>query len=162
MAAAKFYDAAVMLSGGYDGGFRLFDLTSGEMATLSTGHRDGGMAGTVSAVALGVCDGRPVAATGGHDDGEVRVWDLVEGTQLGEPLTGHVGPISAVAVGDLGNRSVVISGGEDSTVRIFDLVSHRKRELPVGSPVLSLAITAPGLVIGTVAGLLFIEARASF
>jgi hypothetical protein len=50
-------------------------------------------------VATAVVDGRPVAVTGGSENGHVRVWDLALGRPAGKPLTGHTGPVMAVAPG---------------------------------------------------------------
>ncbi|MYT72503.1 MULTISPECIES: caspase family protein, partial [unclassified Streptomyces] len=58
------------------------DLSKSLRETMS-GH-----AHSVAAVACTSLDDIPVAVTGSYDN-TVRVWDLREGQQIGEPLTGH-------------------------------------------------------------------------
>jgi WD40 repeat protein len=81
------------------------------------------------AVALRELDGRPVAVTG-SDDNTVRVWDLREGTPVGEPLRGHTSGIRAVALGELDGRPIAVTGSSDNTVRVWDL----REGTPVGEP----------------------------
>ncbi len=81
-----------------------------------TGHTD-----SVTAVACGVLDGRPIAISGGDDD-TVRVWDLATGEQL-TTFTGHTDSVTAVACGVLDGRPIAISGGDDDTVRVWDLAT---------------------------------------
>jgi WD40 repeat protein len=83
---------------------------------FTAGRHDGG----VYAVAVSELDGRPVIVSGGRD-GTVRVWELADGSPLGDPLTGHDGVVHAVAVGELDGRPVIVSGGEDGTVRVWEL-----------------------------------------
>jgi WD40 repeat protein len=74
----------------------------------------------VNAVAVGELDGRPVIVSGG-EDGTVRVWELADGSPVGDPLTGHDGAVNAVAVGELDGRPVIVSGGRDGTLRVWEL-----------------------------------------
>jgi len=107
----------VIVSGGYDGTVRVWDLDSGEpVLGPLTGHDD-----WVSAVAVGQRLGRPVIVSGGGDRA-VRVWDLDSGEAVLGPLTGHRGPVGAVAVGKRRGRPVIVSGG-GRTVRVWDLDS---------------------------------------
>ncbi|MFJ5731540.1 WD40 repeat domain-containing protein [Streptomyces paradoxus] len=65
--------------------------------------------------------GQVVAVTGG-EDGTVRVWDLITGAPVGEPLTGHSARVRAVATAVLADgRVVVVTGSSDSAVRVWDL-----------------------------------------
>src|SRR6266508_4503456 len=77
---------------------------------------------SVTAVAVGELEGRPVVVSG-SDDMTVRVWDLATGDPVAEPFTGHTSWVGAVAVGELEGRPVVVSGGDDMTVRVWDLAS---------------------------------------
>jgi WD40 repeat protein len=62
----------------------------------------------------------------------VRVWDLAQGTPVGEPFTGHSGAVNAVAVAKLKRRPVVVFGGSDQKVWVRDLaLGTPVRELPV-------------------------------
>ena len=83
----------------------------------------------VNAVAVGELGGRPVIVSG-DNEGTVRVWELADGTPIGDPLKGHDGWVSAVAVGELGGRPVIVSGGNDQTVRVWELADGT----PIGDP----------------------------
>ena len=88
---------------------------SEQMIGILSGH-----SGPVNSVAI-TLDSTSVV-TGG-DDGTVRVWDLLTGTALGDPLLGHKGKVAAVALGAVNDRPVALSGGEDGTVRVWDLLT---------------------------------------
>ncbi|MFI0775410.1 caspase family protein [Streptomyces sp. NPDC021212] len=83
----------------------------------------------VDCVATGDLDGRPIAVTGGVDR-TVRVWDLTNQRQIGEPLTVST-PVSAVAIGDLGDYTVALTGGVDGTVRVWDLSAGQEYGQPL-------------------------------
>jgi WD domain, G-beta repeat len=90
------------------------------------GH--GGEVGGVAAGALP--DGAPVIISGGWD-GTVRVWQMADGTPVGEPLAGHFGPVDAVAAAALPDGTpVIISGGSDGTVQVWRLADGT----PLGDP----------------------------
>ena len=100
-------------------------------------------------------DVTPVVISGSWD-GTVRVWRLVDGIPVGNPLTGHDGAVDAVAAGALPDGTpVVISGSRDGTVRVWrladgtpvgePLTGHRarsRRALPDGTRSSSAATTA--------------------
>jgi len=52
-------------------------------------------------------------------DKTLRIWDVQEGTLLGEPLQGHRGSVYSVAV-SLDDK-LIASGGQDNTVIIWDV-----------------------------------------
>jgi WD40 repeat protein len=98
----------------------------------------------------------------GSWDHTVRVWDLVTGELVLDPLTGHDAGVIAVAVGEWQGRPMVASGGATGGldgVRVWDLDSAPHAALRIGlqDPVPSVAFTANGLVIGTPAGLLQVD-----
>ena len=113
-------------------------------------HRNivlGRHAGEVSAVAVGVADGTPVAVSGSRD-GAVRVWDLRTGAATGEPLAGHTGPVDAVAVG-VADGSPVAVGGRDGTVRVWDLRTGAVRGEPPAGHTGEVTAVAVGEADGT-------------
>ncbi|MFD6295810.1 caspase family protein, partial [Streptomyces sp. NPDC060235] len=92
-----------------------------------TGHT-----GWVDSIACTVVDGVPVAVSGGRD-GTVRVWDLLSGQPVGEPLTGHTGAVASVVCTVLDGVPVAVTGDSDGTVRVWDLVTGQ----PVSEPLTS-------------------------
>ena len=83
----------------------------------------------IHAVAVGALpDGTPVIVVSDGFEGTLRVWRLADGTQVGEPLTGHDGAVVTVAIGTLADGTpVVVSGGHSGAVRVW--------RLPDGTPV---------------------------
>lgn len=65
-------------------------------------------------------DGRMLAA--GFTDGAVRVWNVVDGTALPRPLTGHANAVRSLTLTPDGSR--LAAGYEDGTVRVWDLTTH--------------------------------------
>ena len=115
-------------------------------STVSTALRNTltGHTGIVNAVACTTIDGRPVAVTGSND-GSVRVWDLVSGQPLGEPMIGHTGIVTAVACTAVDGRPVAVTGSNRGSVRVWDLVSGQSLGEPMtghNSAVTAVACTA--------------------
>jgi hypothetical protein len=84
------------------------------------GHTD-----TLQAIAIAELDRRSVAITSSTDE-TVRIWDLTEQRQIGQPLTGHTGAVTAVATAELDGRPIVVTTSRDETVRIWDLTEQRQ------------------------------------
>jgi WD40 repeat protein/serine/threonine protein kinase len=72
-------------------------------------------------------DGSQIASAG--DDGTVRLWDVVAGTQS-RVLTGHVGDVLSLAFSPDGKR--LASGGRDRTVRLWDLTAGNNPRVLTG------------------------------
>ena len=75
-----------------------------------------------------------IAVTVGNDN-TARVWDIMGGTPIGDPLRGHTSLTRSVAAatasdGRLIAVTVSVSGREDSTVRVWDVLAGT----PVGGP----------------------------
>ncbi|MEU6227971.1 hypothetical protein [Streptomyces sp. NPDC047042] len=102
-------------------------------------------------LATAVLDGRPLAVTGGFDDGhsgELRRWDLATGHQIGDPLAGHDGFVQAVAIPMLDGGLVAVSGGQDRTVRVWDLRTGRQ----IGAPLTGHTGRVDAVAVAAVAG----------
>ena len=163
----------VLVGGGYeDASVRVWRLADGApVGEPLTGHT-----GEVAAVAVGALpDGTPVIVSGGGvfygppiiilgsgdfddtvfdhtpvtvNDFRLRVWRLVDGTPVGEPLTGHTGEVAAVAVGALPDGTpVIVSGGgrHDGTVRVWRLADGT----PVGEPLDGHIGAVSAVAVGT-------------
>ena len=101
----------------------------------------------VRAVVVGQLNGRTVAVSAG-DDRALRVWDLFQGTPVGEPLTGHDGWVWSVALSELAGRPIAVSGGGDGTVRVWDLA----RGAPVGQPLTGHEYSVQAVAVGDAEG----------
>ncbi len=75
--------------------------------------------------------GRVVLATGGEDDGSVRVWDPATGA-LRHALTGHAGAVLWVAFAQLGDRVVLATGDLNGSVRLWDPATGALRRTLTG------------------------------
>ncbi|WP_246430554.1 caspase family protein [Streptomyces rectiverticillatus] len=101
---------------------------------------------TVSCVAVGSLDGRPITVTGSID-GTARIWDLTAQQQIGDPM--YVGiAVSAVAIGDLGDYTVAFTGGEDGTVTVWDLSAGQEYGAPLRGHTNRVASIAVGALHG--------------
>ncbi|MFE3188395.1 hypothetical protein ACFXHA_05260 [Nocardia sp. NPDC059240] len=106
-----------------------------------------GHSGPVVSVACATINGRPVAVTGGAD-ATVRIWDLITGTPIGEPLNGHTLAVSAIACTMADGRPIAVTGGQDTTVRIWDLLTRT----PIGEPLNGHTLAVSAIACTTVAG----------
>ncbi|MBK8100471.1 MAG: protein kinase [Planctomycetes bacterium] len=97
---------------GPDGALRVFDLESGTLVSVRTGHE-----GRVNGVAFGGA-GMLVATAG--EDRCVRLWSPYCGRDV-QVLEGHAGVVRQVAVTDDGRRIVSVS--EDGALRVWDAAS---------------------------------------
>jgi WD40 repeat protein len=84
----------------------------------------------------------PLLATGGAD-GKVRLWNLLTGEPVGDPLAGHQGEVNHVAFSDDGRR--LVSVGEDGVALVWDVATGH----PVGHPLrhdksIAFAAFSPG------------------
>ena len=120
-AVAVSADGSRVVSGGYDGRVRVWDLANG--------HEQGELTGlgwSVRAVAVNGDGTRAVSSVRG---GTVRVWDLAARREQAT-LTGHSGEVRALALSGDGTRAV--SGGEDGTVRVWDPATGREQATLTG------------------------------
>jgi len=97
-----------VLSGGWDGTVKLWDISTGRKIKTFTGHR-----GRINAVAFSPDGDRVVSAA---RDNLVKSWDVATGTEL-MTFTGHTGEVNAVAFSHNSRR--FISGGSDGTIRLW-------------------------------------------
>ncbi|MGW0964055.1 WD40 repeat domain-containing protein [Streptomyces gelaticus] len=122
------------------------EWATGSMVDRSFWQPLAGHTSTVSGVATGVEEGRPVAVSSSKD-GTVRVWDLATGRQVGRPLTGDTHMVSGVAMGVVDGCPVAVSG-DDETVQVWDLAAGRQ----VGPPLIGDTRVVSGVAMGVVDG----------
>jgi WD40 repeat protein len=103
---------------------------------------------------LGAEQAREAAGQRGHDH-TVRIWDLIGGRQIGEPLgEPEDGPITtrrviqSVAVGERDGVPVVVSGGSEHTLRLWDLTTGKQIGQPWSGHTDSVTSVAVGAIDG--------------
>jgi len=75
-----------------------------------TSHADG-----IERMGIATVAGRTMAVTG--SSGDVRVWDLARGEQIGDPLTGH----HLQTVTEMAGTPVAVVQGSGGALRLCDL-----------------------------------------
>ncbi len=106
-------DATKLASCSADGTVRIWSVQTGELLQTFEGHE-----GWVRSVAWSP-DSRLVASAGWYDK-TVRVWNVVGGTQVTQPLTSHGQAVTCVAWGSR-NASLFASCGFDKNIIVWDL-----------------------------------------
>jgi hypothetical protein len=72
----------------------------------------------------------PVLASG-HDNGTIRCWDAVTGTENRKPLTGHTGTVNALVAWTGSDGHIMLaSGSDDGTIRCWDATTGEQ----IGEP----------------------------
>lgn len=112
---------SALLSGGYDGAIRIWDLRTGKQTSVI-----GGAHGTIWTLDLAP-DGSRVAAAG--EDGVIRIWDLASPVKPLE-LRGHSRNVWEVRFSPDGQR--LASGSFDNSVRLWDAATGRQLTLLSG------------------------------
>lgn len=124
------HDGRKLVSAGWDGTARVWDVASGTAQVFQTGST------IVQRVAF-TPDERHVVAAG--SDGTVTIWPSDGGRRM--VLRGHTGAVLALAASPM--RSLVASGGEDGTVRVWDWSSGTGHVLGRQATSVVLASFAP-------------------
>jgi WD domain, G-beta repeat len=115
-------DGRAILSGGFDGTARLWDVETGKQLQLLKIESEG-----LRCVAISP-DGRR-ALTAGHY-GPIHLWDLATGKEICS-LRGHTMGVNSVAFSPDGQRAV--SGSDDKTIRVWQLPVAGAVGLPNGA-----------------------------
>ncbi|MBD2544924.1 WD40 domain-containing protein [Planktothricoides raciborskii] len=91
-------------------------------------------------------DGRFLAT--GHDNGEVRLWEVADGEQIAI-YRGHSNSVRSVAISPDGN--ILASGSDDQTIKLWDLHSGDCLQTLPGhsNPVKSVAISPDGKILAS-------------
>ncbi|MEP7107962.1 MAG: NB-ARC domain-containing protein [Ferruginibacter sp.] len=93
-------------------GVIIADLHTGEKIELKAGEIGGGQESRITRFV--VSKGKIIS---GSTDGLIRIYDLSDGNQIGQPWKGHENSIGQLLVQD----GKLISGSDDGTIRIWDL-----------------------------------------
>jgi WD40 repeat protein len=110
------------------------DMDSGRLSLVSlssagTGARElwrSGKGNLVWSLAFSPSGDRLAAGT---LRGEVRLWDVAGGKEIGGPLKGHIDGVQSVEFQPHGN--LLASAGWDNTVRLWDLDKHAPASVPL-------------------------------
>src|SRR5439155_7759484 len=82
--------------------------------------------------------------------GEIRLWNVATGQQVGQPLTGHAGTVSAVAFNPDGKT--LASGALDGSIMLWDAMTGKAVGQPLanqGKPITGLAFSADGKTLAS-------------
>ena len=143
IAAHTFDHETIVVFGGRDGSFQVWNLTLGVLiCRQAEGH-----ASMINSISIGIF-GKQRIFVAGDSDGTVRIWDLMSGTALGGPLRGHPAYVTATALATLDGRPVIVSGAADGTIRVWCLASGR----PVGAPIAAHTHGVHALAVGEIEG----------
>jgi len=134
-------DGRRLLSGGYDGSLRLWDVSTGRETGLLRGHEGWVTTATFSP------DGRTIVSGGA--DKTVRLWDAATGREL-RSLTAHKESVNSVAFSPDGRR--IVSAGDDRLLQVWDTatgraLAHLQQPEPVGFK--GLSFTPDGRRVAT-------------
>lgn len=135
-------DGSSIATGGKDRAIHVWQLSTGEEATVLQGHD-----GTVNSVSYSA-DGRRLVSTG--NDNQVRVWSVADGSQIAS-FSGHTDETTAASFGV--DDDVVASAGLDGNLKIWRVGSSKELEsVSASEQGLSALAWRPGSVFVTVAG----------
>jgi WD40 repeat protein len=128
-------DGRTALSGSDDNTLTLWDLATGRVIRIFTGHSR-----RVLSVAFAP-DGR--TALSGSDDNTLKLWDLATGQEI-LTFTGHSGPVGSVAFAPDGRTA--LSGSDDNTLKLWDIGTGHEIHTYTGhsGPVGSVAFAPDG------------------
>jgi WD40 repeat protein len=107
-------DGRLLASGGDDDTIHVWSVRARAYVPV---HTLAGDTNAIRAVAFSP-DGRTLAS--GSTDDIVRLWDVASGTELGNPLIGHLASVESVAFTPDGK--LLASGSTDGTVRLWQAV----------------------------------------
>jgi WD40 repeat protein len=108
-------DGRILAAGGADDAIRLWNVYPHAYVPRATLTGD---TNYVRSVAFSP-DGKTLAS--GSSDSLIRLWDVSSGTELGDPLAGHLRSVESVAFAN--NGQFLVSGGQDKTVRKWPAVN---------------------------------------
>jgi len=143
-------DGTILASGGVDRPANLWDVRSGRLLRILTGH-EGGVDGVGGVEGVAFSPDGKLLATCGYDR-TVRLWDVTSGWQLAA-LTGHTDWVRCVAFRPDGKQ--LASGAVDRTVRLWDVPTGQLKQVLQGhgGDVVKLAWRADGRVLASCGGL---------
>ena len=136
-------DGRTLAIGSWDKKVILWDVASGKLKVVLTGHSD-----VVNSVAFSP-DGRTLAS--GSSDKTIRLWDVAS-EQIKAILIGHSDVVNSVAFSPDGR--ILASGSSDRTVRLWDVASEQPKATLIEhtSGVRSVAFSPDGSTLASGSG----------
>jgi WD40 repeat protein len=107
-------DGTKVVTSGFDGTARLWDIATGQSTAVLSGHE-----GRVNSASFSP-DGTKVITAG--EDGTAHLWDVASGKSIAV-LSGHKGWVSSASFGPDGTK--VVTAGEDGTAHLWDVASGK-------------------------------------
>jgi WD40 repeat protein len=130
-------DDSIIVSGGHDNKVMVWDLLTGKLKMILTGHEN-----CVNSVAISPTGDK--IASGSSDD-TVRIWSLLDAGKLLFTLKGHHDPVCSVVFTHGAAGQQVISGSLDSTIRVWSMDDGvNVGIIDVGESLISLAVDSSG------------------
>ncbi|MGW1994968.1 WD40 repeat domain-containing protein [Embleya sp. NPDC001921] len=124
VATSYLHDRPIAVTGGRFNGGRVWYLDDGELCGATKGRGD--FDTCVTAMAIGVLRGRPVAVTAGPRLADrLHVWWASSGRPVCRPETGHSGDVNAIALVDLDDIAVAVTAGDDCLVCVWSLATGK-------------------------------------
>lgn len=139
-------DGSRVASGAPDGKIKVWEWKTGELVfSTNVGKVKGAYAENVHSVKYS-SDGKFIVTASNN---LIRIWDAVNGEQLGEPLIGHTSSVLSAYFSQDGR--CILSSSSDRTARIWDLktekpyrVIGRSRNIPFESENLKSSLSPDG------------------
>lgn len=132
-------DGKTLVSGGYDGTIKIWNLHTGELLNSIKGHDDAAESLAISS------DGRMLVS--GSWDNRIKLWNL-KTSKLIRTFSGHLDDVESVAISPDGKQ--IVSSSWDQTIKLWNVDTGKVIwTLQQQSPVRTVAISPDGQLLAS-------------